>query len=175
MRAVNERLREWTALFVDRESAPIPTKRRDAPALTATAAGERLIIRDTRSCAVASRHMLGPLEARIYRACDAVTSASVIAGTLERAGTAVPAAQVDDILESFTERKLVCAFGNRILSLAVDAPMAPYGDPFDFPAGLLLPSGAAMKPSPRSFDSAWEVPIAALPRFLSSGHRSAPT
>jgi hypothetical protein len=53
--------------------------------------------------------------------------------------------------------------------------MAPYGDPLDFPAGLLLPPGAAAKRSPRPPESAWDVPVRSLPQFVTLNHRSATT
>jgi magnesium-protoporphyrin IX monomethyl ester (oxidative) cyclase len=169
VRAVNERIREWTELFIDRESAPMPVMRADAPVLAATASGERLVITDTRPCAVAGHHILDPLETRIYRACDATTSAGALVSAFERAGAGVPAAQVEDILAGFAERKLVHAFGDLVLGLAVDAPAAPYREPLDFPAGLLLPPRAAVAPPPRS---AWDMRVTALPQFVPSDDRS---
>jgi hypothetical protein len=127
---------------------------------------------------VASRHVLGPLEARIYRTCDVATSSAAVVATLERTGEAVAPAQVEDILAGFAERKLVHAFGNRIVALALETPMAPYSDPMDFPAGLLLPprvAAAAAKRSPRQPESAWDVPVRSLPQFVTLNHRSATT
>ncbi|MGH6671540.1 MAG: RiPP maturation radical SAM C-methyltransferase [Xanthobacteraceae bacterium] len=173
VRAVNDRLREWTALFLDREAAPIPTVRFDAPVLVAKPDGDGMIIRDTRPCAVASRHRLSPVETRVYRACDVANSSAAIVSTLERTGAAASASQVDDILGGFAERKLMLAFGHRFLALAVDEPMSAYGDPLDFPAGLLLPDRAAAEPPSPPLDSAWDVPVAALPQFVTANQRSA--
>jgi hypothetical protein len=119
--------------------------------------------------------VLGPLEARIYRACDAATSSAAVVGTLQRTGDAIPPAQVEDILAGFAERRLTQTFGNRIVALALETPVAPYGDPLDFPAGLLLPPGAAARRQQRLPESAWDIPVRALPQFVNSNHRSATT
>lgn len=157
VRLVNERLREWTSLFIDFDSAPIPTMRAGAPALTARAFGDRLIIRDTRPCAVAPLHELTPLESRIYRACDAAVMPSAIVNQL------TGGIDLDAVLAGLRERRLIHDFGGRVLALAVDDPPSPYRDPFDFPAGLLL------REPPEPDLSAWDVPVTALfPAFASN-------
>ncbi len=162
VRAVNERIREWTELFIDHESAPIATMRHDAPILVARPSGEHLIIRDTRPCAVASRHDLTALETRVYKVCDAARTRSGIVNACAQAGEPVAATQVDEIVESLIERKLMHELGDRILSLATDEPVA-YRNPHDFPAGLLLRQPVAMKPPP----SPWDLPLTRLPDMFS--------
>lgn len=166
VRLVNERLREWAALFLDFDSAPIPTLRAGAPVLAMAAAGERLIVRDTRPCAVAPRHELDLLESRVYRACDVAVPAAALAAQF--AGVDVGA-----ILAALRARKLIHDFGGRLLALAVDDPPAPYPDPFDFPSGLLLRHPLAAPRGPEPEVSAWDLPLAALfaaPSAADSSH-----
>ncbi|HYO76039.1 MAG TPA: RiPP maturation radical SAM C-methyltransferase [Thermoanaerobaculia bacterium] len=159
---VNERLRDWTERFIDADASPAPTVRADAPMLTATADGERLLIRDTRPCAVAPMHVLSGLAARVYRACDAATTPSAIAAALD-----TPLRDVDEIVSTLRERNLVLDLGGRVLALAVDDPPAPYRTAFDFPAGLLLRT-----PHPDTRET-WDLPLTAIFPIPSVYERSA--
>lgn len=164
--AVNARLREWTALFVDGDG-PVPTMRADAPVLAARPAGDGLTIRDTRPHAVRARHDLDAGAARVYRLCDAATSREALAEALARAGAAMARDRLDDLLGRWREDGLILDLGGRILALATDDPPAAYPAVTDFPAGLLWPRprNTASKDT-ASKDTAPEdiAPRAAAPR-----------
>ena len=152
---VNERIRQWSELFIDPESGAMPVMRRDAPVLISTACNDGLTIRDTRPCATAPIHFLEPIETAVYRACDAAATPAGLVNALKKTGVDLSKEHVADILSSFAERKLVLQLGGRILALAVDDPVQPYAPPLDFPAGLLL-----RHPLPNS--ATWDLPVAAV-------------
>jgi ribosomal peptide maturation radical SAM protein 1 len=149
IRAILQILSAWSDGFLDRTSGPLAVMRQDAPILEQRRIGDRLVIRDTRPCAVASSHELSPSETAVMLACDAATAVPAIA-----VATGLDRFEVDAVLATLADRKLVLRFGERILALAIDAPAAPYPDPFDFPAGLLLREPMHTQP--------WDLPIAQL-------------
>ena len=164
-RAMNDRLRDWSALFLDDKIGPMPMMRADAPVLAASPAGHGLTIRDTRPCAIAARHELNSDEADIYRLCDSATSRAVIGESLARAGDTIAPARIDGILAQFRRRKLIVDLDGRLLALATCDPPADYPDVADFPAGLITAA-----PAPFRIDtppSAWDVPLRDTAQFVS--------
>lgn len=167
VRALNDRLRDWTAVFVDNDAGPMPTMRADAPVLAAAPSGNGLTIRDTRPCAIAARHDLSEREAQVYRLCDSATSRAVIAGALASAGVAIASEQIDDILGTLRRRKLILDFDGRLLALATDDPLAAYPAIADFPAGLIWDAPRRERCAIDSPPSAWDMPLSECAQFFS--------
>jgi magnesium-protoporphyrin IX monomethyl ester (oxidative) cyclase len=166
-RAMNDRLRDWTAVFVDNDAGPMPTMRTDAPVLAAAPSGDGLTIRDTRPCAIAAQHNLGEREARVYRLCDSATSRAAIAGALARAGDAITLERIDDILGILRRRKLLLDFDGRLLALATDDPPASYPAIVDFPAGLICDAPRPECSVNEKPPSAWDIPLSDYADFFS--------
>ncbi|MGN6182421.1 MAG: RiPP maturation radical SAM C-methyltransferase [Thermoanaerobaculia bacterium] len=149
VQSVLQRLREWNDLFIDADSAPIATMRDDAPVLAMTRIGDRITLRDTRPCAIASVHELSSQASAVLLACDAATTIPAIAAT-----TNLGISEVESIIDALHARKLILSFGERVLALATSDPPASYPDPYDFPGGLLLRAPMPARP--------WDLPIAQL-------------
>jgi len=166
-RAMNERLREWSTVFLDTSAGPMAVMREDAPVLTAYPSGSGLTIRDTRPCATAQRHDLNEREAQIYRLCDSATSRLVIAEGLTSAGVTISAEEIDGIVGSLQRRKLLLDLDGRLLALATDDPPATYPAIADFPAGLVWDEVQQDQSTLNDPASAWDLPISEYVRFFS--------
>lgn len=113
--AIGQRLLvAWLGLWRDaHESAttrPLLEMRRD---------GDTIEITDTRSCRTADHHVLSPLAARIYDACDEAIDRRALA-----ARTDVDPVALDEVLTSLIADKLLLDLGGHLLALAVDT--SPY-------------------------------------------------
>jgi hypothetical protein len=164
---MNDRLCDWTAVFMDNDAGPMPTMRADAPVLAAARSGNGLTIRDTRPCAVAARHDLNEREAQVYRLCDSATSRAVVASALASAGVTIASEQIDDILGTLRRRKLILDFDGRLLALATDDPAAAYPAIADFPAGLIWDAPLREQSAIDSPPSAWDMPLSEYAQFFS--------
>jgi len=77
--------------------------------------GETIEITDTRSCRTADHHVLAPLAARIYEACDEATDRRTLADR-----TGIDLQTVDEVLASLIADKLLLDLDGHLLALAVD-------------------------------------------------------
>ena len=85
-----------------------------APRLDAALDEDRVIIEDTRSAAVAPRHVLGGLPARVYACCDVAAAVPALARALD-----VQQEAVEGALQELDTRRLIARQGDRALALAV--------------------------------------------------------
>ncbi|HXH38237.1 MAG TPA: RiPP maturation radical SAM C-methyltransferase [Thermoanaerobaculia bacterium] len=134
-----DEMRDLAYYFVDRNPAPPPALGqrllvawlgfwRDAhedasarPVLEMHRSDETIEITDTRSCRTADHHVLPPLAARIYAACDEATDRRSLA---ER--TSIEPTLLGEIIASLIADKLLLDFDGRLLALAVDtSPSGP--------------------------------------------------
>lgn len=87
-----------------------------AAALDLFLLGDLAVINDTRPCAVAPTHHLGPLATSIYLLCDGARTAAGVVRDLPD-GTSLE--DVQAMLTDLVDRKLMLADGGRYLSLAL--------------------------------------------------------
>lgn len=162
-----KRVVEWAETFyAPRPSATtLPRRSDDAPVLAMWDDGERIVIEDTRPCAVAPRHELGALESRLCRACDAAKGGPALVAAVRAAGACEPDEEITAALRRLVDRKIIADFNGRFLCLAVDHDAIPYLGFEEFAAGLaLLSSPAADKKPKREVDpyiyvDPWETPV----------------
>ena len=128
-----DELRDLAYYFVERSPAPSPALGqrllvawlglwRDAhesagtrPLLEMRRNGETIEVTDTRSCRTAEHHVLSPLAARIYTACDEATDRRALADR-----TGVDPQTLDEVLTSLIADNLLLDLGGHLLALAVD-------------------------------------------------------
>ena len=109
-----------------------------APILSYAEAEGATVITDTRPCAVQSEHVLLGLEREIYQACDRALSSDELETELEKStGKASPPEQIEAVLKSLTQRKLMLNLHGRHLSLALRRPVPALPTPKESPAGHL--------------------------------------
>jgi magnesium-protoporphyrin IX monomethyl ester (oxidative) cyclase len=164
---LEKRVVEWAKSFYAPRSSPtmMPRRSDDAPVLAMADDGERIVIRDTRPCAVAPRHQLDELESRLCRVCDAAKSGPALLEALRRAGAPETEAEIMAALHGLIEKKIVADFNGRFLCLAVDDDPIPYLRFEEYAAGLALLSPPPAKRTPkRDVDPAvyvdpWETPV----------------
>ncbi|ETX03680.1 MAG: hypothetical protein ETSY1_46460 (plasmid) [Candidatus Entotheonella factor] len=112
--------------------------------------GDLLILEDTRPCAVQSRIELRGAAARIYELCDEGRKASTVLSHCRSSGCPdLDAAEVDRILQTFLDHKIMAFVSDRYLSLAVRAPWASYPSMELFPGGRVLLKRAAAPKKPQ--------------------------
>lgn len=87
------------------------------PVLEARWSGDRIVVRDTRPCAVESIVTLMGTEALVFERCDTPQSVRSIAGALTMTQNGV--AEVEAALAGLTARKLVIDIAGQYLTLAV--------------------------------------------------------
>jgi ribosomal peptide maturation radical SAM protein 1 len=151
----------WANLFYSPRAtaSSLPQRSKTAPVLTMTDNGIRIIIRDTRPCAVAPRRELSMLESQICRVCDAAQSARTIVETLRGDGAQDTKEAIDAARRRLVDWKIVADFKGKFLCLATDDNPVPYLGFEDFAGGLMLVAGRL--PAHRCCDP-WDMPIQEL-------------
>jgi len=134
---------EWGRLFYRprNSAAELPRRSENAPVLTMTDDGATILIRDTRPCAVATRHELSMLESQICRACDSARSAGTLAEALRRAGSDASDEAIVAARQRLVDCKIVADFDGKFLCLATTDHPVPYASFEDFAGGLMLIAG----------------------------------
>jgi hypothetical protein len=106
----------WLGLWRDQHESVVTR-----PVLEMRGDGDSIEITDTRSCRTADKHVLSPLAARVYAACDEATDRRTLATR-----TGVDPTTLDEVLTSLIADKLLMDFDGHLLALAVDtSPTRP--------------------------------------------------
>lgn len=110
--------------------------------LAAQDEGDALLVRDTRTCAVASEHTLRGLSRQALEACDDAPTRRRLYETLD--GTHET---IDATLAQLQHDKLVVEIDGRLVSLVLNVPVTPMQDR-QVLLGKILPMPAARAPQP---------------------------
>jgi magnesium-protoporphyrin IX monomethyl ester (oxidative) cyclase len=155
-----QRVNEWSETFYEKQSSvnALPRRSESAPVLEMSDDGGRIVIRDTRPCAVAPRHELGTLESEICRVTDAARNARAINSLLRASGLGETDEAIASALQRLVDWKIVADFDGRYLCLAVDENPIPYLGFEEFAGGLAL-LGGPWRRSSNSGQNPWETPI----------------
>ncbi|MET0553743.1 MAG: RiPP maturation radical SAM C-methyltransferase [Vicinamibacteria bacterium] len=125
--------------YVSREDIVKRTASATRPVLEMREASGRVLIRDTRPCAVASEWTLDGLAAQAYSACDAALTAPMLVRELEhRHGRTTSWTELAPIVEVLLAQKVMVQLKDRYLSLAVELPHPPLHRAEDSPEGLVM-------------------------------------
>ncbi len=86
----------------------------------------KMVIKDTRSCAISENIELNGLETEIYRVCDEALSAGTIVVKLKDKNLDITQSEVENILDTLLKKKIMIFVSNRYLSLALQNPIRDY-------------------------------------------------
>jgi magnesium-protoporphyrin IX monomethyl ester (oxidative) cyclase len=127
---LQQRVHEWRNLF--RCASP--------PILHMVEENGCTTIVDTRPVAVAERVVLEGLAHKVHGLCERASTLSAIVSALQNGGSEVDSAQVKHVLDDLIQRKLVMAFGDRYLALAVrgEMPPLPWKNEDGYPGGWFV-------------------------------------
>ncbi|HYO76042.1 MAG TPA: RiPP maturation radical SAM C-methyltransferase [Thermoanaerobaculia bacterium] len=150
----------WAKWFYGDEASlgKLPRRSDSAPELSMAVDGARIVIRDTRPCAVAAEHELDLLESRVYRATDAARGLRAIGDAVRAAGATESDDAIAAALQRLVHRKLIADFDGKYLALAVDADALPYLEFNEFAGGLAL-LGGPQKAKNVTVADPWETPL----------------
>jgi hypothetical protein len=124
--ALMSRVVEWSRHFED----GMP------PVLSMSAHEDTIEIYDTRSCAVARRHILDGIDAAVYRACEPAAGANEIRRRLAFPETGSQSVQA--ALDKLRDLRLVLTLNDRYLALAVPGDSPSILADEEFPGGCLI-------------------------------------
>lgn len=169
---VPARLEKMVVDWAERFYAPratattLPRRSENAPVLEMSDDGERIVIRDTRPCAVAPWHALDVLESRICRATDVAKGARAVTDAVRAAGAPESDEEIAAALRRLADRKIVADLNDRFLCLGVDDDAIPYLGFEEFAAGLALLSTprpaketSDLEVDPSVYIDPWETPV----------------
>jgi ribosomal peptide maturation radical SAM protein 1 len=121
--AVAKRLEEWNRAFYGVTSGC-------GARLLAEDLGDRVIIDDTRPGASAPRLVLGAMDYRVWKGCESARTRDELLNWLRSAGeTTVPLTEVVSAIERLKRLRILLDWRGHLLSLSVNAPVAPYLTP----------------------------------------------
>lgn len=101
--------------------------------------GNRILIQDTRPCAVQPETVLEGMAAAVYRACDrACTREELIKALASPSGTPPNPAALQSVLAELKQNRLLLESGGRFLALAVTRQRPPLPLLEDYPGGIML-------------------------------------
>jgi magnesium-protoporphyrin IX monomethyl ester (oxidative) cyclase len=120
---------EWQMLF----------KSESAPSLSVSVNnGDRLMLIDTRPCAVEREMSLTGLAYQVYVDCDRVLSYQELVNALSRKlGRDVSRDEILPVVEELRQRKVLLELNGKLLSLAVNEPIVPLLDIKEQPGGFV--------------------------------------
>jgi ribosomal peptide maturation radical SAM protein 1 len=128
LEALKECVREWHKL--DREKERVMLSMKDD--------GDRLIITDTRPCAIQCQQSLEGLTYWVYKVCDRALSPKELLKQLKlQSKQNVLWEDIEPIVSELQRLKILLKFNNRYLSLAVKEPYLSYLLPTQFPGGYI--------------------------------------
>ncbi|MEW6357122.1 MAG: RiPP maturation radical SAM C-methyltransferase [Planctomycetota bacterium] len=105
------------------------------PVLAMTVTDSEIAIRDTRPVAVAPKFRLTGLERDLYLACEEAQKPNDLYAKFASNGVTRP--QVDAVVQSLLDRKLLARIDNRLLGLAVREPIQEFLHEEQFPGGAI--------------------------------------
>ncbi len=133
-------IQSWENLFYVSDQAVLRKKVSDQrPVLQMRQAGERLLITDTRPCAVQRDLVLEGLAAKIYWACDAAVTRDQLLNALQEVEhRPVGWQEVAPVVEQLRAQKILLHLDGRFIGLAVSEPCTPLQSFDDDPQGLIV-------------------------------------
>jgi magnesium-protoporphyrin IX monomethyl ester (oxidative) cyclase len=91
----------------------------ERPVLNMRREGDTIEITDSRSCRTNDHHVLPPLAARVYAACDEATDRRALAESID-----IDPVTLEEILTSLIDDKLLMDFNGHLVALAVDTSVS---------------------------------------------------
>jgi ribosomal peptide maturation radical SAM protein 1 len=106
------------------------------PVLSMQETDSKILIKDTRSCAVQSEIVLTGLAREIYKACDAAMTGDMIVRHMKKRNSTVTWQDIKPVIEELCAQKILLQLQDRFLSLALKEPLPKMPDITKYPGGF---------------------------------------